>query len=224
MIVGVTVLVLVAVIIAVMVIRTEDRPPATAPRPMVGYIGDSLTVGGLSEGLQASMEGLGHDASSLRIDGLVGRSIVDGMPPYLPSSQDMVTRWRQEGFHPDVWVIALISNDFGKSKDELKTSIDALLDVIDEEPVTKVLWVGPAVRPGSELQPQVEETMYPALDEVVSERTGSIDIELLDLRSAIRDRPVIDEASALWTDDRHMTSEGYRLRNDLIVEFCRAQQ
>lgn len=170
------------------------------------------------------MEALGYDTSSLRIDGLVGRSIVDGQPPYLPSSQEVVTRWRQEGFHPNVWLIALMSNDFGKTKDELKIAIGTLLDVIDDEPVTKVLWVGPVVMPGSQLQSQVDENMYPALTEVMTERAGSVQIEVLDLQSAIRGQHVADEERTLWTDDRHMTPTGYRLRNELIVEFCRTHQ
>lgn len=219
---GLSVLVLVAVVAALVLVPTDKRP-ATEPRPTIGYIGDSLTVGGMSEGLQPAIEELGYDASSLRIDGLIGRSIVDGVPPYVPSSQDVVTTWRQDGFHPNVWLIALVSNDFGKSKDELKLSMNKLIDVIDDEPVRTVLWVGPIVKPGSELQSQVDDTMYPALSEVMSERAGSIDIKLLNLQAAIRDRQLAEEVRVLWTDDRHMTAEGYRLRNQLIVEFCRTQ-
>lgn len=219
---GLAVLVLVAVVAVLVLVPTDERRPATEPRPSIGYIGDSLTVGGMSEGLQTAMGEAGYDASSLKIDGLIGRSIVDGVPPYLPSSQDVVTTWRREGFHPNVWLIALVSNDFGRSKDELKISINQLLDVIDDEPVTTVLWVGPVVKPGSVLQSQIDDNMYPALSEVVNERAGSIDIKLLSLQAAIRDRHLADKEKALWTDDRHMTAEGYRLRNQLIVEFCRA--
>ena len=131
--------------------------------------------------------------------------------------------WRtEEDFHPDVWVIALISNDFDQDKEGIKARIDTLLAVLDDEPVKRVLWVGPVVRPGSSMQSAVDTNLIPALEETAAEKAGVIDFRFFDLQAAIRGLRLNEESPALWFDDRHMTPAGSDLRTSLIHDFIAA--
>lgn len=201
----------------------SDDLPVTVIPSIIGYIGDSTTVQNITNAARDSIYTLGYTSSNAKVDGLVGRSIVDGVAPYIPSSQTVVSTWRSGGYHPNLWVIGLISNNFGQTLTQLKTAINTLLNLLVAEPVKKVLWVGPVVPLTSSVAGQIP-TMYQALNEVAATRSD-LDMRVLDLSAAIHNGR---DESGLWNlgNDspafRHMTDAGYAIRNDLIRTFVDA--
>lgn len=198
----------------------------SGPAPM-GYIGDSLTVQNVANGPRDSLYGaFGYTAANLKVDGVVGRSIVNGVPPYTPTSQEVVATWRAGGFHPHLWTVGLISNNFGQSLTQLKTAINTLLDVLMTEPPVTVMWVGPVLPAESStaLKNQIP-TMYQALNEVAAARTD-LTMRVFDISSALHNGR---DETGLWNfgNDspafRHMTNAGYTLRNQLIAQFIDTQ-
>jgi len=118
-----------------------DLSPAqsTAGRDVV-MIGDSITVGS-APGLEAAAELLGV---KLTIYAEEGRRITVGRNP--AAGVEVIADVLDEGGVPDLFVIALGTNDIGKyaSQDEYEAQINQLLELVPD--VTPVAWINTYVR------------------------------------------------------------------------------
>jgi hypothetical protein len=211
----------------------------TSPLPTVvnggsaivaGHVGDSLTEqSNSSADVKLMYEAMGFDDPvNSRTDGLVGRSIVNAGGGTTPSSETVINTWRTGGFHPNFWVIALCSNDFGRTSTQWKADIKTLLQLIATESVTRVLWIGPAYGPTANATVITQTPqMYTALNDVAVDTTGTlkpvgIDLRVFDLQSAFQ---AID-MTGLWLSSdstgRHMTAPGYLKRNEVMAPWIQS--
>ena len=112
---------------------------STAGRNVV-MIGDSITVGS-APGLEATAELLGV---KLTIYAEVGRRITVGRNP--AAGIEVIADVLDEGGVPDLFVIALGTNDIGKyaSQDEYEAQINRLLELVPD--VTPVAWINTYLR------------------------------------------------------------------------------
>ena len=211
------------------VILTGGVQPVTK---VLAIVGDSLTVGSISNGFVPLVTAMGYsgsltsnngtraivDGTTLRMDALVGRGLIENSSPYpTPGSLDVINAWRSAGWHPNSWVVGLISNNFGQSLTTLKASINTLVNLIAADGNVPLLWVGPVLanHATQTLKDQLP-TMYQALNEVAAARSD-VSMSVFDLSSALHNGR---DESTLWqmtdTTGRHMTNEGYVLRGQLI--------
>ncbi|CAN5773444.1 hypothetical protein BH24ACT5_BH24ACT5_18290 [soil metagenome] len=102
------------------------NPTGVAAVRIVAMVGDSITAGS-EPGLDAMAADLGID---LTVNAEVGRRITVGRTP--PSGVSAVEGLMEGGLAPDLWVIALGTNDLGKygSTSEYGDLIEALLDLL----------------------------------------------------------------------------------------------
>lgn len=188
---------------------------------IVGYIGDSLTFqdGNGATNIPASLASLGLNTTNLKVNGVVGRSISQNVAPWPTSgTTDIINSWRAGGYHPNYWIFALSSNDFDASIATLQSRVNTVLDLAITEPITKVLWIGPAIQPSPTTYTATQITnIYTALNNVAAARTD-LDMEVFDLRNAFNG---VDQ-TGYWTDDRHMSTAGYAARNTFIRSFVDA--
>jgi lysophospholipase L1-like esterase len=110
----------------------------------VAMIGDSITVGSTA-GLESAAEALGVD---LTIDAQVGRRITVGGNPN--SGVDAVGDVLDDVGAPDLWVVALGTNDVGQysTAEQYAAQIDALLALVP--PDAPVVWVDVFLRDRAE--------------------------------------------------------------------------
>jgi hypothetical protein len=203
-------------------------PPAVTT---LGWVGDSLTFqdGAGVAAIQSLLSEDGIDSTHEKVDGLIGRSVVDGVAPYIPSSQAVIKAWRSAGYHPNTWVIALCSNDFGESTSTLRAHVNSLLDlIVADSTVTKplVIWVGPITQAGSiydsatyRAQVAMMRTTIPS---VLAGRTD-VDGRFYDIYPDISRTDASLWKAAGSADGRHMSVAGYTLRNMLINNFIKTQ-
>jgi len=212
--------------------NVEIGPPVTNVAPTavatssvgsevtLGYIGDSLTEqsGPGPANIAASLVPLGFTTSNSKIDGLSGRSISQNVPPWpSPGTIQVMQAWRAGGFHPDLWLMALSSNDYDASISTLQSRVNLVLDEALLETVSKVLWIGPAIQPTpTSITPTQVANIYTALNNVAAARSD-VEMVVYDLRAAYNAYDPVQ--SGWWTDDRHMTTLGYSVRNSLIAGF-----
>lgn len=198
-------------------------PAATTPPPdpavptdpaALGYIGDSLTYQDGSTAARDTLIAAGWPDTKTRVDGLIGRAIIDGTA--LPSSQEVVNSWRADGFDPKTWIIALGSNNVGATDANWVNWCGQMLDLIaaGEGPYV-VYWVGIAFRD----DPADTRTsrFQAVLDGLVGARPN-IDLRPLDWNAYVHNGR--DETGLWQTGDatgRHMTPTGYALRNNYVT-------
>lgn len=120
-------------------IITGGQAAAVEPIPCehIGVIGDSLTVGGVTQLPQELIEaGFGD----IRIDAKIGRRI-NARSPWGASGVTALQAMRAVGYEPDCVVVALGTNDLGiwKGATKFRAAIEAMLTEIGEGP--RVLWV-----------------------------------------------------------------------------------
>lgn len=130
---------------------------ATAGRDVV-MIGDSITVGS-TPGLEAAAEQLGV---TLTVYAEVDRRITVGSTP--EAGVDVVTDVLDDGV-PDLFVIALGTNDIGKynSQDEYEAQINALLALIPE--TTPVAWINTYLSDDPDDSAQFNAALIAALED-----------------------------------------------------------
>jgi lysophospholipase L1-like esterase len=124
--------------------RLPDDPTITLPTPQleirsVAMVGDSITEGSEAE-LRYTLTASG--ITELEIDGLTSRRIEIGDGSNSPlSGIASLYKMLADGVSPDVWVVALGTNDVGQYADEAEYRT-LVRDVIDMLPAdTPLVWV-----------------------------------------------------------------------------------
>lgn len=164
----------------------------------------------------------GYDTSTLLWNGLVGRTIVNAGGGSTPSSETVISGWRTAGNHPKVWLVGLITNDYGRTETNWRADMKTLLDLIAVDPVTRVLWVGPAYGPQANATVLSQTpTMRAMLADIAAtsdtaKKPAGMDFRYFDLHAAFQ---AID-TTGMWDGSdntgRHMTTAGYTKRLELI--------
>lgn len=126
----------------------------------VAMVGDSLTVGATA-GLEAVAESLDID---LQINAEIGRRMTSGSDP--TSGVDAVTELLDDYGTPDLWVVALGTNDVGQysTAEEYAEQIDAFLSLIP--PDEPLVWIDVYLS----VREDASEMFDEALTEILTER------------------------------------------------------
>jgi hypothetical protein len=190
----------------------EPDPPIVTDG--LGYIGDDLTLQGGSTQPQAQLVASGWDPSLLRVDAAVGRTI--------SGAADVITDWREQGFDPDTWIIALGSFDLASTDPQWTAAITAILDQISAGPgaAYTVYW------PELVLRDSETDTRVTRFEAVLNTLVGDhpkITFKVNESLNAYIHNGRTE--TGLWvlagTDatGRLMTSAGYDLRNKFITAW-----
>jgi lysophospholipase L1-like esterase len=158
----------------------------------VVVVGDSITQGSADE-IRFVMAGLGY--TDITVDGLTSRRIVTGGDGDPESGVQAVRRLLDDGADPDVWVIALGTNDIGKyaSSEEYGALVAQLVDLLpDDRPL---VWVD-AFRDD---YVDDSEVFDEAVRAQLSDRDGTVVVSWFDVATA---------EPSLLRDGVHPTSEG----------------
>lgn len=140
-------------------------PAAEVIRTKFAMVGDSITKAS-SQSLTTVLENLGY--TDISIEAAVNRRIAVGDGKHEPlSGVKTLFTMISDGVDPDVWAIAMGTNDVGKYKtaDDYAGLIDQMLDMPDSK--TPVVWVdvyNPNQLPGTKI-----------FNEVLRERAGARD-------------------------------------------------
>ena len=127
-------------------------PPATVARTKFAMVGDSITRAS-SKPLTAVLQGLGY--TEITIEAEVSRRIDVGDGKHEPlSGVKTMTAMMADGVAPDVWAIAMGTNDVGKYPDApaYGTLIDEMMSLPDEK--VPIVWVdvyNPNQLPGTKM-------------------------------------------------------------------------
>lgn len=174
----------------------------------IGIVGDSLTYQGgkgtpriLSAFAEAGWDILAND---IRIDAVTGRGIRGGIPP--------VVTWRDQGFLPDVWLIALGTNNLNATPTTLDNAIYDLIDTIRQTtPDATIHWVGVGIR-------STEDARVAKVNNALLKRTWPDKFTFCDWDAHIHDGR---EEAGLWllsdANGIHMTTAGYAIRNTYLA-------
>lgn len=172
------------------------------------------------------------NTTATRVDGLIGRSIINGVAPSIPSSQDVVNTWRAGGFNPRTWVIALIMNDETDTDAGWTSKVNTLLDLIVSMPHAsglpyRIFWVGgPLYRAdiAAANAPTYAQRATRFAAVVASIKTARLAAGQIGEMTYI-DFPALYRNGRVETNDwqsgdatgRHMTQAGYAVRNSLTA-------
>lgn len=181
----------------------------------VAIIGDSLTYqnGNGQTDVTASLEKQGWPAKGICWSGVDGRTIVDSLPGGAPSAQQVVKQCRKQlGGEPQLWVIALISNNLGDTPAQVRKDMSTLLSVLG--PQAHILWVNAG---RSDLTTQNILTLNPV---VASTLKGRAHTTIADWFGYLKAHP--DQKGWWQADGTHMTRAGYAHRNTFVAEQARA--
>ncbi len=116
-------------------------PPVTVREPLtVAVVGDSLTLAA-SEQIDVALNAIGMEV--LAIDGVESRRMVGGA---IPPGVDAIERILATGDEPDVWVVALGTNDIGAklAGDAAAADITTLLALLPAD--APVVWINTWIR------------------------------------------------------------------------------
>lgn len=164
----------------------SDRP--VVPRPAtVAVVGDSLTVAA-ADHLRDALVAL--DLDVLAIDAQVGRRMTVGETDRLYTGADVVELLTAQ-LSPELWVIAVGTNDVGQYDDEAAVAehVAALLDRLPDD--VPVVWVDTWIRGRDEQTARVNRAIRQVLDR--------------------RDDAVVVEWSAHATDEGVISGDGVHL-------------
>lgn len=117
------------------VLASPDGSALPRSGRFVAMVGDSLTVGAAA-GLEAAAESLDID---LQIDAEIGRRMTSGSNP--ESGVDAVTALLDDYGTPDLWIVALGTNDVGQysTAEEYAEQINGVLSVIPADQA--LVWI-----------------------------------------------------------------------------------
>ena len=177
----------------------------------VAIIGDSLTYQDANgEGaVSAALEAAGWPSGATWFYGVVGKTI-----NYADTSNkttvQVIADARAAIGEPDVWVIALGTNDALNFYDasSIQASIDSVLTALGAN--AKVAWVNTAGDPDDDFS-TLNSDVNTAIANTVSSRPHSI---LVDWSGYIL--PI--SQPSYWWDRVHMTGSGYAVRNQYIAQ------
>jgi lysophospholipase L1-like esterase len=168
----------------------------------VAMIGDSITAMS-DEQLETAFTEVGFDAAV--IDGVPGRRIlVDNEGSDADAGVDVLEGMLDYGIDPDVWVIALGTNDVGQySAEDYDEVVRAMLDLLPDD--VPVVWVNAYVGPRLEATDDWNE----ALEATLGEREHST---VADWFSTVENREDV-----VLADDRYHPNEiGAQVFADLV--------
>ncbi|MEX2625303.1 MAG: GDSL-type esterase/lipase family protein [Ilumatobacteraceae bacterium] len=142
----------------------------TIERPeTVAMVGDSITVAA-ADHLEEGLASLGLDV--LTIDAQIGRRMTVGEPDRLQTGADVV-EFVAAASSPDLWVVALGTNDIGQY-DDVAAVTQQVEEVLDRLPSgVPVVWVDTWIRDRDEPTEMVNR----AIREVIDERDGAVVVE-----------------------------------------------
>lgn len=181
--------------------ETPASSAADEPEPGLGVatdatsvvvVGDSITQGSANE-IRYVMAGLGY--TDITVDGVTSRRIATGGGGAPESGTQAITRLLDAGADPDVWVIALGTNDIGKyaTSEEYGALVAELVELLpDDRPL---LWVD-AYRDD---YVDDSEVFDEAVRAQLSDRDGTVVVSWFEVATA---------EPSLLRDGVHPTSEG----------------
>lgn len=170
------------------------------PGRRVAMIGDSITVGSTA-GLETAAGELGIQ---LTIDAEVGRRMTVGDSP--DSGVEAITEMLEEVGVPDLWVIALGTNDVGQYSDgEYAAQVESVLSLIPAG--APVVWIDVYVRDRED----DSETFNDELTEVLDARGVA----------SIGDWTEVADGDGVLSDGIHPTEEGAGLFVDIVTSQIR---
>lgn len=182
----------------------------TSPGTKIAIIGDSLTYqdAGGQGAVSAAFEAAGWPQGATWFYGVVGKAINDADSTGKTTVQNIATARSAIG-EPDVWVIALGTNDALNfaSDTKIKADIQTVLTALG--PNAKVLWVNTAGNPGDNFS-TLNATVNADIASAVSARPHTL---LADWSGYIL--PI--SQPNYWVDRVHMSDTGYALRNQFVA-------
>lgn len=183
----------------------------------VAVIGDSLTYqdGGGQGNVPATMESVGWPSGGTWFYGVVGKAIND------PDSNGKTTvqtiaDCRAAIGEPDVWVIALGTNDAltYASPSKISTDIQAVLTALGSS--ARVVWVNVGGDPARDLNTLAVDVNAGILS-AVNARPKTL---LADWQNFI----IPNNQASYWLDRTHMYPNGYDVRNMFVARLARDAQ
>ena len=202
----------------------------------VMLIGDSLTWQNNNPGppgITTTLVNQGWGAGNVKVDGLVGRSIINGVAPYIPSTQDVINSQRALGYNPRTWCFSLITNDEWDTDAGWTAKVNTVLDLVKSVPHSsglkyRIFWIGgptyrPDIQAGAPYNTRFSR-FQTVMDTIAASRVPA-DFEFI---STINICALIHngrDETGLWLDSgsdvtgRHMTTAGYTLRNSLSIPY-----
>lgn len=177
----------------------------------VAIIGDSLTYQNTAgqKSLPKAFEASGWPREATWLYGVPGKMI--NTPDHTgKTTVQVIARARAVIGEPDVWVIALGTNDAShrRSQSQIVTAIQTVLAALGSD--AKVAWVNTAGGPNDDFS-TVNGTVNAAIAAAMSGRPHSLLIDWSAYITSV-DRP------SYWRDRVHMTWAGYDVRNKYIAE------
>jgi hypothetical protein len=196
-------------------------PTAVTDPQAIGYIGDELLFQSGSTEPYDLLVTNGQDASKLDGDGLVGRKIaLNGTT--VPNTQAVIDGWRQQGFDPGTFIIALGSNDSAATDATWTSQISAVLDYIAAGPGSAytVYWLDLAFGNDPTGTSSIATRFKNVLNALVGSR-AKITLIPLDWNGYVHNGR---SETGLWAVDaanKLMTTAGYTLRNQYVADQVR---
>ena len=194
-------------------VTAQASVPTTPARPRTGsviIIGDSLT--NQSENGQkdvtASLVKAGWAQNKICFSGVDGRTIVSTIPGGAPDSVAEANRCRKQVGEPEVWIVALVTNDLDSSPARLTADMGKLLGTNGAK--GNVVWVNAGRRDTAELGTKLD-----ANDTVAKVVAARPHTRLADWYAFLQTQP--DQAAWWVPDGTHMTRQGYAVRNGFIA-------
>lgn len=189
--------------------RAEDIPFMKGKK--IAIIGDSLTFQDANghKGVTAAFEAAGWSVGSVWFYAMPGKTI------NTPDSSDHTTvqniaACRAQIGEPDVWVIALGTNDALQGIDATQVNLRIKAVLMALGPDARVAWVNTAGDPAKDSS-SFDTVVNTAIASAMQERSHSLLIDW----SAYISR---DSQESYWRDAVHMTPSGYAFRNTFIAD------
>lgn len=198
-------------------------PPPTSPSPsdpgasptntdQVGVIGDSLTAEMIDyDLLEPALIDAGWASRGIRMDGVWGRPI-DGTGP--TATTEAISTWREAGFDPRVWLVALGTNNAGDSVSQWRQDIRGVLNTINAGATGNytIYWVTTGY-----LQPDVnnQDLFLSTVQEISADYPNVVVADYGAFLDEHRGQPGWE---SMWSDPVHHTKAGYQqLRTPFYV-------
>lgn len=195
------------------IVHSDSALPGAfvSPRPAInnsklGMIGDSLTyqAGPGAANLTSLLVTSGWSSSNITINGLIGRSIINGAS----SSQSVLDAWWLAGLNPKYIIIALGANNKNATDANWNSYINALLNYIGTGHT--IYWVNQGFQDATDSRVLAFNTRLNTI------AAGRADLFPLDWNTAAPHSIVADWLAG-DPDGVHMVTAGYVVRNAFIT-------
>ena len=153
----------------------------------------------------------GWAGTDIRLDGVAGRTIDRPGPG---STSETIKTWRQDGFDPRVWLIALGTNDASDPVSQWQKEIRGVLNAINEGPAGNytIYWVTTGYL---EADVNNQSLFLQTMHEIAGDYPNVIVADYGAFLDSHRDDP---NWAAMWSDPVHHSEAGYKaLRTPFYV-------